>query len=523
MKKKNKKKSILIKIILFVLVIAVILVVLLGVMNARQPGSTPVTLFTPPPPTDEAAVWLDRARPAYTAESRAGQLLAEAMNSVWSVKLEEPVVSGESAVQEAVVTVLNTERFTADLWVEMQTMLEERVAQAQRRREVYDENGAFLQALAEEAFCQALELRLQNCKSFTEEKRLSVSLRYEENAWIVEEGALPLPETLPDALVTELLQSCLPQLQAVPLHYAIPEDVTTVPAPPEENFHHSSDPQEIAALLDCDEARALIGDRSLLWNPELNFLENSQIHLYLDETLLVLVWQEVEGLPVGTFSEVIIADGSQLRRKIAGDRFGSDQLRTTGQFAADCNAVLTLGGDYYWHPQRACGITVLDGQIARFLPQNADSCFITRDGDMLLVYRTQYTDNQREEVQAFVDENDVKFSLAFGPVLIDDGQDVTPSWYRWGEINDTYARSALGMLGDKHYLTVNLNCTDAHYYLATLQDATNALLKRGCIKAYTLDGGQTATTVFGTELINPVQFGWQKQISDVIYFASALR
>ena len=38
------------------------------------------------------------------------------------------------------------------------------------------------------------------------------------------------------------------------------------------------------------------------------------------------------------------------------------------------------------------------------------------------------------------------------------------------------------------------------------------MLKRGCWKAYALDGGQTATTVFGGQLINPVQFGQEKEI-----------
>ena len=47
------------------------------------------------------------------------------------------------------------------------------------------------------------------------------------------------------------------------------------------------------------------------------------------------------------------------------------------------------------------------------------------------------------------------------------------------------------------------------------------MLARGCIKAYTLDGGQTATTVFNGQLINPVQFGVEKTISDIIYFATA--
>ena len=48
------------------------------------------------------------------------------------------------------------------------------------------------------------------------------------------------------------------------------------------------------------------------------------------------------------------------------------------------------------------------------------------------------------------------------------------------------------------------------------------MIARGCRKAYALDGGQTATTAFGGVLINPVQFGQEKEISDLIYFASAL-
>ena len=72
---------------------------------------------------------------------------------------------------------------------------------------------------------------------------------------------------------------------------------------------------------------------------------------------------------------------------------------------------------------------------------------------------------------------------------------------------------------------MNLNCGapgTQYYYLATLRQETDAMLARGCYKAYALDGGQTATTVFNGVRVNPVQFGWEKPISDVIYFATAL-
>ena len=116
------------------------------------------------------------------------------------------------------------------------------------------------------------------------------------------------------------------------------------------------------------------------------------------------------------------------------------------------------------------------------------------------------------------------FSLAFGPVLVDEGVNVTPDFYPWGEIDMFYARSALGLLGRHHYLTMNINCDTTRReldHLPNLQDAGYAMARRGCWKAYTLDGGQTASTAFHYTLINPVQFGEEKAISDIIYFASA--
>lgn len=525
---KTKRKSAFSVIFLTVLVLLILALtgyIILSRIADRDSTDIHGVFNPPPPPSNEVRVYLEEQRPAYQAVTPAGQLLAEAMNRAWRwQEVGDPVVTGESAVQETELFRLDPAAFGGGLAEEMQALLSEKVAQAGRRSQVYDAEGAYLPALLEEALCGALERRMEASDDCIVSQRIRISLRYIDEAWQISEiSPQPSDEALdPDAYAAQLLASYSPEMQALPLHYAIPEDVQTVPPPPEENFHSSSDPAEIAALLDSPEARALIGDQTLVWNPDLDFLEGSEIRLYLDETLLVIQWQQVEVRPVGTFAEVIIADGSQLRRKVAGDTFGSNDFRTTSGFAKECNAVLALGGDYYWHHQRICGITVLDRQIRRFSPLSADSCLFNSDGDMIFLYRFAYQNEQQAEAQQFVDDNDIVFSLAFGPVLIDDGQDVTPEWYPWGEINDTYARSALGMLGPKHYLSVNLNCVPGHYYLATLQAATDALLSRGCVKAYTLDGGQTATTVFHGELVNPVQFGWEKPISDIIYFASAL-
>ena len=317
-----------------------------------------------------------------------------------------------------------------------------------------------------------------------------------------------------------LFAAATEELPLLHLHYQIPEDAVSAPAPDESKFLITDDPAQVAALLESPEAKALIGDETLVWRPDLNFIPGTVIRCYLDETILCIVWQEEEARGVGTFGEVFIADGSQLRRKISSDEPWSLWFEKTSDFAKKANAVLAVGGDFYYHG-RNCGVSVYQREIIRFRPDNADTCFITADGDMLFLYRG--TDVSQEEMEQFIRDNDVVFSLAFGPVLIDDGVDVTPDTYPWGEINDYYARSALGLLGRHHYLTMNLNCGTGEYdHLPSLRNAADAMIKRGCYKAYTLDGGQTASTAFHGELINPVQFGWEKPISDIIYFATAV-
>lgn len=292
--------------------------------------------------------------------------------------------------------------------------------------------------------------------------------------------------------------------------------------PDPEGYHESKEASDLTAFLQREDVRALIGDKKLLWNESIVLYPDTSVRWYFDETILCIVWQEVEAQAVGTFSEIIIADGSQLRRKISADELWSFAFETTSQFAADTNAVLAFGGDFYYHG-RACGIGIYQREFYRFDPVTCDTCYITADGDMLFSYRNQFS--EQAQAEQFAAENNVLFSLGFGPVLIDEYQDMTPENYPWGEVNDAYARAALGMFEEHHYLTMNINCAQpgtVYYNLATLRQAADAMLRRGCRKAYALDGGQTATTVFGGSLINPVQFGEEKQISDIIYFASAL-
>ena len=48
------------------------------------------------------------------------------------------------------------------------------------------------------------------------------------------------------------------------------------------------------------------------------------------------------------------------------------------------------------------------------------------------------------------------------------------------------------------------------------------LLSKGVPNAYCLDGGQTSTMITHNEVFNHVDWGTQRAISDIIYFATAI-
>jgi len=469
-------------------------------------------------------------------ETEPGQALYRARTELWRWdSVGEPAYAGgpgdRSAEQRLTVRALDEEALGAQLGAQLQEELSQQALEAQRADQIYGEDGKYRPELSRAAFERAFDARLEHAGEYLEEVEAVVTFDwYPELAqWLPREDAAfraltELRDGLnrdPDAQTEALYEAAAAELTPVYRSYApLEETALKGPRPRAEYFGVTQNGAEVAALLRSACAQRLLGGQETVWNEDIALFPGSSIRYYLDDSLLVLVWQEVEAHAVGTFSEVFVSDGSQLRRKISGDEPFSFEFETTSEFCRDTNAVLAVGGDFYHH-DRNCGISVYQRQICRHEPYTCDTCYITADGDMLFSYRGQLAD--RAELEQFLAENNVLFSLAFGPVLIDNGTDVTPDWYQWGEIDDTYARSALGMLGERHYLTMNINCWrpgTEYYYLATLRQAADAMIRRGCVKAYTLDGGQTATTAFNGELINPVQFGKEKPISDVIYFAS---
>jgi exopolysaccharide biosynthesis protein len=56
----------------------------------------------------------------------------------------------------------------------------------------------------------------------------------------------------------------------------------------------------------------------------------------------------------------------------------------------------------------------------------------------------------------------------------------------------------------------------------TMAQAAQYIYAKDVRMAYTLDGGQTSSMVFNGELVNRVDWGNERTMSDIIYFASAV-
>lgn len=298
--------------------------------------------------------------------------------------------------------------------------------------------------------------------------------------------------------------------------YTLSDSDMVAPKPNPACFGQADSPAQLQQVL--EDASVLLEGQKTLFTTETPIKEGSTIHYYLDDTIFAVTWKQVVDDSTYTFSEVKIAHASQFRRFLSEGKYDSGILHTTTEMSQSVNAVVASSGDYYGY--RSIGIVVNEGQVYRERGHFLDTCYIDDQGDLLFTYAGDYT--KKEDVQAFVDEHNVRFSICFGPVMILNGEYCVPLDYNSGEINSSYARAALCQMDKLHYVVVTANTEEPNYCMPTVGQFAQRLQEMGIPTAYALDGGQTAAIVMNNQLINTVSYGSQREISDIIYFATAL-
>ena len=456
---------------------------------------------------------------AETVHPVIGQEFTESFDLIIHRDIPEKFRSAEAYIN---VTYLDVEALTANLSSEMQLNLEKYTDTALRREDIYDKDNNFLPEVLEHAYVDAVSARLENRENYMREATVKALLKYSGGSWsmsnydeLMNYNLLAFCDEMPG------FEEAVEQLEYIDFVYKLPDWTSPGPVADASCYGETDDPGDILKLLQTEIAQKLINGQELDFDADKDFIPGTPIRYYLDESILTIVWQELEHGAVGTFAETFIGDASQLRRKLADDNFGGQTFYYPTEFSAQTNGVLTCSGDFYDLPARVYGLYVYDGKLMRSNLRAGQSCLFTDKGEMLFTYENQFSSEQ--EAQDYIDENNVMFSLSFGPVLVDKGVDVTPYDYPIGEIRDTYARCAIGQLGERHYLNMTINCLSPDYYVyVTLRQAADSMIEHGCHNSYTLDGGQTGSIVLGGKLINPVQFGAERAQSDCFYFATAI-
>ena len=298
--------------------------------------------------------------------------------------------------------------------------------------------------------------------------------------------------------------------------YKLSDTDLVAPKPKQENYGIASTPQEMAPVLEA--AADLLDGQTMYFTTQTELMPDTQIRFYLDETIFVVTWKEAHENIAFTYSEVKIAHPSQFRRFLSGGKYASGVQTLCSEMVASVNAVAAINGDFYAF--RHSGTNVYNGKVYRHDESGLHTCHIDENGDLQFVYAGEM--NSKDAVQAYVDENNIRFCLCFGPVMVDNGELQNVSRYYLGEVNDDFSRAAICQMDSLHYLMVTANYEGRQFYLPTMSQFARIVHTTGCQKAYALDGGQSATLIMNNEVINQVSYDNERKQSDIIYFATAV-
>lgn len=246
--------------------------------------------------------------------------------------------------------------------------------------------------------------------------------------------------------------------------------------------------------------------------------DGTKIYYYKDETIEVKCWREKIDRCIYNFSEVWIADASQLRRTLVDNVISKKHMDFPQNIFKKTNGVVGMSADYCAF--RPYGIVIQYGNVIRDKTANKlDIAIYDKMGNF-----STGQDNPSFFESDIYKSGDIIHTFAFGPTLVDDYQVSTSRkltaepWEQPGEMKDNYPRAAICQFGyEKHYLLCTVN-----YRGTTAKKFAKALQQKGVRYAYNLDGGQTATLLFNKQIINKVAYGGPRQMSDILYFATAV-
>jgi len=214
-------------------------------------------------------------------------------------------------------------------------------------------------------------------------------------------------------------------------------------------------------------------------------------------------------------ADITLSSSDYLKTAFAQNAYGTNVTAKTSVTAADNNAILAVNGDYYG--ANSTGYVIRNGVVYRDTVREDSSngdLAIYKDGSFKIIYEDQISAEQ------LVNDGVVNL-LAFGPVLVENGEIAVDTNTEVGQAMASNPRTAIGMIDENHYIIVVSDGRTSESEGLSLYQLAEVMKSYGAKIAYNLDGGGSSTLYFNGQVINKPTTGGNKiserAVSDIVY------
>ena len=240
---------------------------------------------------------------------------------------------------------------------------------------------------------------------------------------------------------------------------------------------------------------------------------------YSDDSITVQLETREENGVVWRLAFVKSKDASQFRTGIAGTKVTSSRVALPSAMAEKYNAVIAISGDYYANDPAKTTYEYRMGQkIRNKRNRKKDILIIDTNGDFHLFVKSDEAAMKEFDKSGL----EILHAFTFGPALVQDGTLLEMDESYGYNPNGKEPRMAIGQLDKLSYVLVLAEGRTEDSQGVTHQELADFMFDIGCMNAFNLDGGNTATMVFNGGYYQEKTVNNERAQSDIIYFATAV-
>ncbi|MBE5775922.1 MAG: phosphodiester glycosidase family protein [Clostridiales bacterium] len=244
---------------------------------------------------------------------------------------------------------------------------------------------------------------------------------------------------------------------------------------------------------------------------------------YQDDSISVqMETREVDGVK-WRIAYVQIKHPSQLRTAAAG-KLTSSKTALPSSMAKAKNAVVAINADYFSNDPEKTRFEFRQGEQ---ITKNRGNKFTNNIKDVLVIdangdFHTFITFPKETYEALMASDIQIVNAFMFGPTLVHEGETVEISEEYGYNPTGNEPRTAIGQTGPLSYVLVVAEGRTDESEGVTQQELADFMFELGCVEAFNLDGGNSATMVYKGELYMDKAASSERAQSDIIYFASAV-